>query len=112
MLYQVLGPLYIFHHSSVIFLGIWQYTVCLLQLSLLTNFYDILAEQKSPSSKEYAKWKHCKGNEKTATIISWDTILEKTREEHYSIDADDQLNELKGGVNNKPSKVEVGSVER
>ncbi|XP_044422357.1 protein timeless homolog isoform X10 [Triticum aestivum] len=87
----------------------------LYQLSLLTTFYDILAEQKSSSSKEYANIVNFLSKivrklvraMKKQPLLFVDTLFWKTRKECHCIDADYLLNEFKGDVNNKGG--EVGS---
>uniref|UniRef100_A0A452ZYN5 Timeless N-terminal domain-containing protein n=1 Tax=Aegilops tauschii subsp. strangulata TaxID=200361 RepID=A0A452ZYN5_AEGTS len=87
----------------------------LYQLSLLTTFYDILAEQKSSSSKEYANIVNFLSKivrklvraMKKQPLLFVDALFWKTRKECHCIDADYLLNEFKGDVNNKGG--EVGS---
>ncbi|KAM3412917.1 hypothetical protein ACQJBY_004216 [Aegilops geniculata] len=87
----------------------------LYQLSLLTTFYDILAEQKSSSSKEYANIVNFLSKivrklvraMKKQPLLFVDTLFWKTRKECHCIDADYLLNEFKGDVNKKGG--EVGS---
>ncbi|KAF6997707.1 hypothetical protein CFC21_013904 [Triticum aestivum] len=87
----------------------------LYQLSLLTTFYDILAEQKSSSSKEYANIVNFLSKivrklvraMKKQPLLFVDTLFWKTRKECHCIDADYLLNEFKGDTNNKGG--EVGS---
>ncbi|XP_048550189.1 protein timeless homolog isoform X2 [Triticum urartu] len=87
----------------------------LYQLSLLTTFYDILVEQKSSSSKEYANIVNFLSKivrklvraMKKQPLLFVDALFWKTRKECHCIDADYLLNEFKGDVNNKGG--EVGS---
>ncbi|KAI5020430.1 hypothetical protein ZWY2020_045318 [Hordeum vulgare] len=87
----------------------------LYQLSLLTTFYDILAEQKSSSSKEYANIVNFLSKivrklvraMKKQPLLFVDTLFWKTKKECHCIDADYLLNELKGDGYSKGS--EVGS---
>ncbi|XP_034586978.1 uncharacterized protein [Setaria viridis] len=81
----------------------------LYQLSLLTTFYDILAEQKLSSSKEYTNIvnflskvvrKMLKAMRKQPLLFV-DILFWKTRKECHCIDADALLNELKNDVGNK-----------
>ncbi|CAN6327232.1 unnamed protein product [Urochloa humidicola] len=87
----------------------------LYQLSLLTIFYDILAEQKLSSSKEYTNIvnflskvvrKMLKAMRKQPLLFV-EILFWKTRKECHCIDADTLLNELKKDVGNKDG--EIGS---
>ncbi|OEL17864.1 hypothetical protein BAE44_0021119 [Dichanthelium oligosanthes] len=87
----------------------------LYQLSLLTTFYDILAEQKLSSSKEYTNIvnflskvvrKMLRAMRKQPLLFV-DILFWKTRKECHCIDADALLNELKKDVGNKNG--EIGS---
>ena len=88
---------------------------CLLQLSLVTTFYDILAEQKSSSSKEYTDIVNFLSKVvrkmlraiKKQPLLFVDILFWKTRKECHCIDADLLLNELKKDVGNKDG--EIGS---
>lgn len=113
MLYQVKEmPTYV---SSQLFL-LWELILyCLLQLSLLTTFYDILAEQKSSNSKEYTNIVNFLSKVvrkmlraiKKQPLLFVDILFWKTRKECHCIDADALLNELKKDVGNKDG--EIGS---
>ncbi|KAF8726744.1 hypothetical protein HU200_019214 [Digitaria exilis] len=81
----------------------------LYQLSLLTTFYDILAEQKLSSSKEYTNIvnflskvvrKMLRAMRKQPLLFV-DILFWKTRKECHCIDADTLLNELKKDGGNK-----------
>ncbi|CAL4894934.1 unnamed protein product [Urochloa decumbens] len=87
----------------------------LYQLSLLTIFYDILAEQKLSSSKEYTNIvnflskivrKMLKAMRKQPLLFV-EILFWKTRKECHCIDADALLNELKKDAGNKDG--EIGS---
>ncbi|CAL4901739.1 unnamed protein product [Urochloa decumbens] len=87
----------------------------LYQLSLLTIFYDILAEQKLSSSKEYTNIvnflskivrKMLKSMRKQPLLFV-EILFWKTRKECHCIDADALLNELKKDAGNKDG--EIGS---
>ncbi|XP_039799804.1 protein timeless homolog isoform X3 [Panicum virgatum] len=87
----------------------------LYQLSLLTTFYDILAEQKLSSSKEYTNIvnflskvvrKMLRAMRKQPLLFV-DILFWKTRKECHCIDADALLNELKKDAGNKNG--EIGS---
>uniref|UniRef100_A0ACD5TDG3 Uncharacterized protein n=1 Tax=Avena sativa TaxID=4498 RepID=A0ACD5TDG3_AVESA len=90
----------------------------LYQLSLLTTFYDILAEQKVSRSKEYANIvnflskviRKMLRTMKKQPLLFVDILFWKTRKECHVIDADALLNELKGDVNSKAS--DVGASKR
>ncbi|CAM0953725.1 unnamed protein product [Alopecurus aequalis] len=85
----------------------------LYQLSLLTTFYDILAEQKSSSSKEYANIVNFLSKVirkmlramKKQPLLFVEILFWKSRKDCHLIDADALLNEIKGDVNNKTSEV-------
>lgn len=87
----------------------------LYQLSLLTTFYDILAEQKLSSSKEYTNIVNFLSKVvrkmlrtiKKQPLLFVDILFWKTRKECHCIDADALLNELKNDVGSKDS--EIGS---
>ncbi|CAD6271153.1 unnamed protein product [Miscanthus lutarioriparius] len=87
----------------------------LYQLSLVTTFYDILAEQKSSSSKEYTNIVNFLSKVvrkmlraiKKQPLLFVDILFWKTRKECHCIDADLLLNELKKDVGNKDG--EIGS---
>lgn len=84
----------------------------LYQLSILTTFYDILAEQKSSSSKEYANIVNFLSKVirkmlramKKQPLLFVEILFWKTRKECHLIDADALLNELKGDDNSKASE--------
>ncbi|XP_024315533.1 protein timeless homolog isoform X2 [Brachypodium distachyon] len=92
-----------------------QLSPMLYQLSLLTTFYDILAEQKLSSSKEYANIvnflskivRKMLRTMKKQPLLFVEILFWKSRKECHCIGADALLNELKGDVNNKAA--EVGS---
>ncbi|OQU78442.1 hypothetical protein SORBI_3009G237400 [Sorghum bicolor] len=87
----------------------------LYQLSLLTTFYDILAEEKSSSSKEYTNIvnflskvvRKMLRSIKKQPLLFVDILFWKTRKECHCIDADLLLNELKKDAGNKDG--EIGS---
>ncbi|XP_062181662.1 uncharacterized protein LOC133885912 [Phragmites australis] len=87
----------------------------LYQLSLLTTFYDILAEQKLSSSKEYINIVNFLSKVvrkmlrvmKKQPLLFVDILFWKTRKECHCIDADALLSELKKDVGNKDG--EIGS---
>jgi timeless len=91
------------------------YSTAFLQLSLLTTFYDILAEQKLSSSKEYTNIVNFLSKVvrkmlrtiKKQPLLFVDILFWKTRKECHCIDADALLNELKNDVGSKDS--EIGS---
>lgn len=74
----------------------------LLQLSLLTIFYNILAEQKSSSSKEYANMvdflkslvRKMLKKMKNQPLLFVEALFWKTRKECHYIDAEYLLHEL------------------
>uniref|UniRef100_A0ACD5T745 Uncharacterized protein n=1 Tax=Avena sativa TaxID=4498 RepID=A0ACD5T745_AVESA len=90
----------------------------LYQLSLLTTFYDILAEQKASRSKEHANIVNFLSKVirkmlramKKQPLLFVDILFWKTRKECHLIDADSLLNEIKGDVNSNAS--EVGASKR
>lgn len=101
--------------SSQLFL-LWELILyCLLQLSLLTTFYDILEEQKSSSSKEYTNIVNFLSKVvrkmlraiKKQPLLFVDILFWKTRKECHCIEADLLLNELKKDVGNEDG--EIGS---
>lgn len=113
MLYQVKIHRYIFPQRAMFF---WELTLyCLLQLSLLTTFYDILADQKSSSPKEYANIVNFLSKVvrkmlrvmKKQPLLFVEILFWKTRKECHCIDADALLSELKKDVVNKDG--EIGS---
>ncbi|KAM0861691.1 hypothetical protein ACQ4PT_045741 [Festuca glaucescens] len=85
----------------------------LYQLSLLTTFYDILAEQQASSSKEYANIVNFLSKVirkmlramKKQPLLFVEILFWKSRKECHLIDADALLNEIKGDVNNNASEV-------
>ncbi|KAM0912601.1 hypothetical protein ACQ4PT_012694 [Festuca glaucescens] len=85
----------------------------LYQLSLLTTFYDILAEQQASSSKEYANIVNFLSKVtrkmlramKKQPLLFVEILFWKSRKECHLIDADALLNEIKGDANNKDSEV-------
>ncbi|KAL6610758.1 hypothetical protein ACP70R_040727 [Stipagrostis hirtigluma subsp. patula] len=87
----------------------------LYQLSLLTTFYDILAEQKLSNSKEYANIVNFLSKVvrkmmramKKQPLLFVDILFWKTRKECHCIDADALLSELKKDSGNKDC--EIGS---
>lgn len=89
----------------------------LYQLSLLTTFYDILAEQKLSSSKEYTNIviflskvvRKMLRAMKKQPLLFVDILFWKTRKECHCIDADALLNELKQGVGNKGGEIGSGN---
>ncbi|KAJ1264152.1 hypothetical protein BS78_09G240900 [Paspalum vaginatum] len=89
----------------------------LYQLSLLTTFYDILAEQKSSSSKEYTNIviflskvvRKMLRAMKKQPLLFVEILFWKTRKECHCIDADALLSELKKGVGNKDGEIGLGN---
>ncbi|KAL6618755.1 hypothetical protein ACP70R_033894 [Stipagrostis hirtigluma subsp. patula] len=87
----------------------------LYQLSLLTTFYDILAEQKLSNSKEYTNIVNFLSKVvrkmmramKKQPLLFVDILFWKTRKECHCIDADALLSELKKDGGNKDC--EIGS---
>lgn len=80
-----------------------------MQLSLLTGFYDILAEQKLSGSKEYANIVNFLSKVvrkmlramKKQPLLFVDILFWKTQKECHCIDMDTLLNELKKDAGNK-----------
>ncbi|KAL5202449.1 hypothetical protein ABZP36_013401 [Zizania latifolia] len=87
----------------------------LYQLSLLTTFYDILADQKKSPSKEYANIVNFLSKVvrkmlrvmKKQPLLFVEILFWKTRKECHCIDADTLLNEITKDVRNKDG--EIGS---
>lgn len=88
---------------------------CLLQLSLLTTFYDILADEKSSNSKEYTNIVNFLSKivrkmlrvMKKQPLLFVDVLFWKTRKECHCIDADALLSDITKDATNKGG--EIGS---
>lgn len=88
---------------------------CLLQMSLLTTFYDILADQKSSTSKEYTNIVNFLSKivrkmlrvMKKQPLLFVDVLFWKTRKECHCIDADACLSDITKDGTNKGG--EIGS---
>ncbi|KAG8069407.1 hypothetical protein GUJ93_ZPchr0005g15922 [Zizania palustris] len=88
----------------------------LYQLSLLTTFYDILADQKKSPSKAYANIVNFLSKVvrkmlrvmKKQPLLFVEILFWKTRKECHCIDADALLNEITKDVRNKDAEIGSG----